>query len=262
MPIIQTGSTLNLTTNNNSAASNETITVPADAEIILVGFSGYADPAQASWFTGGDATVTIGGSALTAITGGDTSTSFWQAGMWYRVSPATGSQSLAWNLNGASGISGGLRVIISITFWKGIELAGAVRDTDGVQGTGNPRTSGTLTAQSGDKIVAFVGTFGNTAELAYTWSGTNVTELSELTHQNDADGSWGYADPTGNQTIAASDTTGSEGGLLSIVLIPASGGGGGTPFFTVLDAQRLRRPKPRRSKWTRQPNSGLYLRAA
>jgi hypothetical protein len=52
---------------------------------------------------------------------------------------------------------------------------------------------------------------------------TNATSLAEPTNFGYAELSLASADPTGNQTVAAATVTGyGEGGLLAIVLRPAS----------------------------------------
>src|ERR1044072_6699803 len=109
-----TGEVAKVTTNSGSAS----VTVPADAEIMIVGVS--ANDTGANYISGG--TMTIAGASMTAITGGDASTSFWDAGAFYKLLPTTGTQTLAWDFAGTNAPSGG-GAIISYTFWKGINTS-------------------------------------------------------------------------------------------------------------------------------------------
>ena len=227
MAITQAGSTLSglmaagggYTANTGTVST--TITVPADAEIVIVGVSGYQG--SVGGFAG--ATFTKGGvdTAMTKATGGDSSAATWQGAAFYLVSPDTGAnKTLKWDWIG-TGTSGDGTLNFSVTFWKGIDTASPVRDTDGAQASTFPVTTPTLTAQSGDLIVAFCSHFRGAADGAgevSTW--TNLTELTEVTNNGFSEGSWATGSPSGNTTVTAATGTSTEPGLIAIVLIPAA----------------------------------------
>lgn len=229
MAITQTGSTLTfpvgVSSTPNSGTVSSTITVPADAEIAVVGWTGFGD--VANYFSAGAMTFTKGGadsamtSAVTGANGGDNSTSFFQGAMFYIVQPDTGTnKSLKYDWVGTSVAPE--ESLCCVTFWKGIDTASPVRSALGAQASGTPYTTGTLTALTNDLIVAFAfGYVGNTEGTIDSWS--NLTELTELVHNTDADGALATGSPSGNTTVAAStDTNYQDGGIVAIVLKPGA----------------------------------------
>jgi hypothetical protein len=221
--ITQTGSTLTFTGSYGSASTgtvSSTITVPSDAEIVIVGLSGYhgASGGFSSMF------FTKGGSqtAMTKVATGMDAGVTWQGALFYQVSPDTGSnKSLTWSYTG--GPTDPLRVH-SVQFWKGIDTATPVRSHAGTMRTSLPIETGSMTAQSGDKALAFIGmyTAGNNSS-STTWT-SPFTSYEELTNATDADAAWGVADPTASTTAKVTATQfGSEWSLGALVLIPAAG---------------------------------------
>jgi hypothetical protein len=190
-----------------------TITVPSDAEIIIVGIVGY-NSAAGNIATSGS----IGGAALTKIAG-DGSTSYFQGSLFYKVSPATGSQTLALTCTSSGD---GAKIVYG--FYKGIDTASAVRDTDGVQ-AGSPGSydTKTLTASSGDMIVGWV--FGYTGS-ASVGSPTfqNISEVTTYgTTYRSAVGSWAEGSPSGNTSVGVSAWTDvADGGICAVVLKPSA----------------------------------------
>jgi hypothetical protein len=184
---------------------------------MIVGVGGY--DGTAGWFTNGS--VTIGGAAMTAISGGDASTSAFMGAMFYKVLPPTGTQTFAWDLQGTNVPADGNYWVWA--FYKGIDTASPIRDSDASQQAGNPHTSKTLTAIAGDLIVAFMWQF-STVESTITWTG--ATEVQALTRTVQTDGSWAHTSPSGNQTVSASASDNQDGGVAAIVLKAAGGGGG------------------------------------
>src|SRR5262245_57318400 len=65
-----------------SNTGSTTVTVPADAQMIVCTTSGYRE--AVGYFSGGR--ITIGGSPMTLVAGGDASTAAWQGTLGYRVS--------------------------------------------------------------------------------------------------------------------------------------------------------------------------------
>ena len=226
-PIAQTGSNteFNITTANSGTVST-TITVPDDATMIIVGISGYK--AEANYFSSGAMTMTKGGAdtAMVAVqpsTRGDGSILAFYSAMFYQVLPDTGTnKTLKWDwLNAGTAVNA---PIISITFWKGIDTANPVRGSGGGQNSDTPYTASSITAQSGDLIVAWVGGYAGGSEgTINTWS--NLSTLAQVTFYGAADGAWATGSPTGNTIVAASTATYfSDGGIVGISLIPAASG--------------------------------------
>ena len=247
--VVQTGSTLTFPLSDvsypatgiaNTGTVSTTITVPADAELVAVGVTGYMDDA----LTDGQMTFTKGGAdtAMVGVGGADL-TSGQMAALFYLVLPDTGTnKSLKWNWAGSSATQGGS--ICSVTFWKGLDTASPVRSSGGAQAGAVPYTTPTLTAQAGDRVVAYAGFFAFAANEASinTWS--NATLLTQLvnTGAGDTDGAWATGSPTGNTTVSAlTGTDTCDGGIVAIVLKPAAAGftgtlatteGADTPAFT------------------------------
>lgn len=218
MAITRTGSIIEFHAVVDGANSGtENVTVPADAEIMIVGVVGYIT--GVSPFSGG--TLTIAGASMTYI-GGDADVSKMTGGMFYKVLPATGAQTLAWDWAGTNTMEGGTHFVYA--FYKGINTSGAIRDDDATQQASSPHTSNTLTAQSGDLIVAYSWQFVSSTDATFTWTG--ATEQSAFTNLGQVDDSWAEASPTGNQTVSTSVSESSDGGIAAIVLIAASAGPG------------------------------------
>lgn len=238
MAITQAGSTLKFDgPNTNTGTVTSTMTVPADAEIALVGWSGYST--TANFYSGGGMTLTKGGvdTAMTvAVTGAnsaDNNTGIWMGAMFYMVAPDTGTnKSLKFDWVGSSSASDG-DAMCSVTFWKGIDTGSPVRHALGAQHASAAATTGTLTCVSGDLIVAWVSAYASSVGVdgnADSWS--NLTELSELVNEAHADGAWATGSPSGNTTVAISTETGwDDRTITAIVLKPAAAGTKAIPIF-------------------------------
>lgn len=212
----------------NSGTVTATMTVPADAEIAVVGWSGYST--TANYFTGGSMTLTKGGvdTAMTvAVTGAnsaDNNTGVWMGAVFYLVAPDTGTnKSLKFDWVGAGNPSDG-DGMCSITFWKGIDTASPVRSALGAQASAVPVTTGTLTCLTGDLIVAFAACYASSPTVdgtADSWS--NLTTLTQIPQQAHADGAWATGSPSGNTTVALSTETGFDDvTITAVVLKPAA----------------------------------------
>lgn len=227
MAIVQTGSVLQFPGpgDTNTGTVSTTITVPADAEIVIAGWSGYSN--TANFFSGGKMQFTKGGvdTDMVSVAGGDAAGSGnWAAGLYYLVLPDTGSnKTLKWDWVGTASADDA-RTVCSVTFWKGIDTASPVRGSGGGQNaTSTPYTSSTITALTGDLIVAWVAGFVGSEGTINSWS--NLTLLSQIAVSVFADGAWATGSPTGNTTVAAStDTNFDDGGIVAISLKPAASG--------------------------------------
>ncbi len=163
-------------------------------------------------------TFTKGGvdTAMTPVFGADASTN-WNTMIFYLALPDTGAnKTLSWSW---VGISSDDRMAPSVTFWKGVNTAAPVRDSNAAQGAGWPRNTPTLTAALGDKIVAFCGFFyapGDGAGTVTAWN--NLAGLADIANRNAAEGAWATGNPSGNTSVGVQSSTGSEGGIVAIVL--------------------------------------------
>lgn len=210
----------------NSGDVTTTLEVPADATYVLVGASTWASD-QNSYMSAGGMTITKGGvdTAMTALgVAGDASASFWMAGLFGLALPDTGAnKTLKYDWNGTATTSE--KMIFSVTFWKGVDTASPVRDSDGEQGwfPGNTLDVPTMTAQSGDKIVAWIGTYlqpGLTASIDTYYGGLSTLEAA--TSHVTAGGLWATADPTGDVAVGATGGgTCEDCGMCAVVLKPA-----------------------------------------
>lgn len=204
MAIVQTGSTLTFAAPGtaNTGTVSSTITVPSDAELVVVGWSGFSN--TSGFFSSGSMTFTKGGSdtAMSSFAAGGSGTGNWGGSAFYLNLPDTGAnKTLKWDWTGA-GASDDASTLCSVTFWKGNDTSSAPRGAASGTAGGVPVTTGTITAASGDLIIGWLPAFaspnGNTTTL------TNCSLLTELTASGNADAAWVTASPTGNQTIGCS----------------------------------------------------------
>lgn len=224
MAITQAGTTLrfDLQVQTNSGTVSSTITVPSDAEIVLVGVSTWAT--VANYLTSGSMTFTKNSvdTTMTAVTGGDSNTGMFYGTIFYLLAPDTGTnKSLKWDWSGTTTMVN--YPLFSITFWRGIDTSSPVRHSGGSQASALPYTTPTLTAQSGDLIVAWAHGFAEAEGSVDSWS--NLTLLSQLAKVSfdSSDGAWATGSPSGNTTVGASTGTNwDDGGISAVVLKPAT----------------------------------------
>ena len=217
MAITRIGSVGSFT--NTSASSTQAITVPSDAEIMVVGIVGW---------DGGDIptfeSATIAGAAMTKVSA-DYSDCCMMGAIFYRVLPTTGSQTFAWTWAGSLASYGGQFLY---AFYKGIDTSSAIRDSDGAQFSSGPFSTKTLTAQSGDMIVAFVEAYDEYS--LPSWSGASEAKGGNP-YYNNTGATWGEGAPSGNTAVGISGWSG-DGGIVAIVLKPATGGASFQPAWT------------------------------
>jgi hypothetical protein len=217
------------TTNTGS----ESISVPADAEILIVGVHGFHN--TANYFTGG--AMTLGGTTFTTevAQGNADNTEFMGAIFAIDCRALTGTRTLAWDWSGTADPLTGVRIVWGC--YKGVNTSAMVRDSDGAQTSSPAFTTPTLTASAGDLIVAWAWGY-YTAAGAPTWS--NATQVTGYLTQHlyEAKASWAEGSPTGNTTVGVSAWTGvTDGGICAIVLAPAATGGTSRPVFLNLQRQ-------------------------
>ena len=217
--IAQEGSMLRFTIpQTNTGTVSSTITVPAGTDFVTVGVSQFHS--VANYFSGGSMTFTKGGSQVamtSASSAGDSSTGTWMASLWYLADPDIGTnKTLAWDWSGSA--TPDYPGVVTVFFWSGVD---SVRDADGAQNFFLPYTTPTLTAVSGDTILAFAATYASGSEKAIaTW--TNLATLANVAFDV-GDAAWGIGSPSGSTSVAAATGTFSDGGIVAIVMVPAAG---------------------------------------
>jgi hypothetical protein len=214
LAIERTGSFVEVETDGNNTGS-VSVTVPADATLMVVGVTGFPDDSSASYFSGG--AMTIAGATFTDVAA-DASSSAFEGMFAYRLSPATGSQTLAWDWSGTANNLGN-RALIGYGFYKGIDLGDPVRDTYGGQEGSSPHATDTMTAVSGDWVIAWAFQFQSGAT---TFAWTNATAAAEFHHSGgggdpSSHGAFGEATPSGNVQITATVTGSADGGIAAVV---------------------------------------------
>jgi len=217
---------ISLNSTANSGTVSAGITVPATTDFVVVHVSAAHN--TANYFSGGSMTFTKGGAqvAMTSAGGfGDSAgSSAWNAAMFYLAAPDIGaSKTLNFDWAGSATGSESVHNIV-ISFWKGVDQASPVRDSDGANTTSIPITSGTLTALLGDKILAHLAGYvgaANGSGTVTTWS--NLTSLTEPTHFAYAELSLATSDPSGDTTVGVTAVSGyaAQTGLIAIVMKPA-----------------------------------------
>lgn len=228
MSIARVGSIIEVDTTNLGGVSGSTsVTIPTGVDLLVIALSGYI--ATASSFS--THPPTLGGTALTAIAAADANTSDYNGCLYYMVSPAAGTKTLAWNwVNAPPGSAN--NPIMALSFYSGTDLTAPIRDSDGKQtGTGS-LTSKTLTIVSGDKLVAWASAF-EAAGVTNTFTWTNATAVqgvptgtgansSTATASNNSTLDLAEASPAANGTVSVSWSKAQDGALMAIVLKPAA----------------------------------------
>lgn len=223
MAIVQTGSVLQFPNagSTNTGTVSTTITVPADAEMVVVGWSGFST--TANFFSGGSMTFTKGGvdTAMVAVPGSDTAN--WSGGLFYMVLPDTGTnKTLKWDWIGAGAASDPSQ-LCSVTFWKGVDTASPARGNGFGSGAGVPYTTGSISAASGDLFIAWSGFFVTAEGSVTAWS--NLSLLSQITFSNSADGAWATGSPSSNVTVGVTTGPGADGCIYCVAFKAAAAGG-------------------------------------
>lgn len=107
---------------SSSDPSSDSVTVPADATLAVLFVSGWSN--TANWL-GSGATITLNSVGFTVRQDTSNNTNPEQIALWTLVDPATGSQTLAWDL-GDTPSSGAEFVVV---YYKGVDTADLIRDS-------------------------------------------------------------------------------------------------------------------------------------
>lgn len=177
MAVTRTGSIEYFESVANSG--NHSITVPSDAEIVIVGVGGNRD--VVNFLDLGNppddntASLTIN-SVQMKVGRCEDSTSLTNecCGIFYLVNPATGSQTLAYDWSGSNVFTAGGQFYVA--YYKGVDTADPIRDRGGEHTDDTDATTGTLTVSTGDMIVAVAEMYGADTDVIQ-W--TNATEADQ-----------------------------------------------------------------------------------
>jgi hypothetical protein len=195
-----------------SGNSSQSITIPSDAEIVLAYGAGYwTNPSGLP-----NPAFTLSGTAMTRIVAvaADVPDND-ETWVEYRVNPATGSQTLAWDFTNANAYGA-----IVVVFYKGINTSSPIRSSQGQNsaGTGSGETISItgLTYQSGDMIVG--GATSDAVAATMTSNGqTAIASAGQTVYV-----AVGEKANTGDFTA----TSAIYGSLVAVVLAKADTGGG------------------------------------
>jgi hypothetical protein len=247
MPIVPsiTGSVLRFAVTGNAGTASSTITVPADAQLVVVTCAGWIDASTTLAFSGGSLTFTKGGvdTPMTIVPGGDASAATFLGAIAYLALPDTGAnKTFKWDLIGANNPQS--PPLFTVTFWKDVDTASPIRSSNAIQASGLPYTSGTLTCLPGDVIFANAfASCGGVEGTADTWA--NLTLHSQVVCNNDSDCALGIGYPSGNTTVAASTGTNwADGGIAAIVIK-----GPDQPVTPIRKGVSIKRQPRRRNTW-------------
>ena len=213
MAVTRTGSVTTIQT--ASQTGSQSVTVPNDAEIMIVKIVGFLDSTYV-----GEGTYTINSQSLTAVWGatGDYSDIF------YKINPSTGSQTFAWDFGSAPLLD----EFIEISFYKGINTGDAIGATAFLDLSSNIDTANTgeMTASNGDAVVAIALIYGGGDPLPASADWTNATELTDTTAAGVYSGAEAF--PSGNVTITVAQNGGAAESnfvqLMAVVIKQASAG--------------------------------------
>jgi hypothetical protein len=224
--IVQTGTTLQFNPAlANTGTVSTTITVPSDADFMLVGWSG-TPTGGAGFFSSGNMKFPKGGTAtnLTVVTTAADQGPSWAGPLFYMVAPDTGTnKTLTWDWMGTS--AAGDSAKCSITFWKNVDQSNPVRAAVGGTKVTLPGSFGPLNASAGDLVVGWAGLWtGATAEQAVTaWIG-GLSTLTQGTFNVNADFAWGTCAASGSIALVgvSTATNTAELGFTGVALRPAT----------------------------------------
>lgn len=212
MPITQTGSvTTYAAANANSGVASSSITVPADAELVLVGVGGF--DAVANYYSSGSVSFTKGGVSTpmtpvaTGANAGDTledPQGPWTS-MFYLTMPDTGTnKTLSYDWAGSS-IPSAYIPILSVIFFKGVDTTSPIRHTTTARNLQPTIRTNTLISATGDLTVAWLCALAPLEGTADTF--TNLSLITQVTMSGYIDGAWASASPSVSGPLSLDTST-------------------------------------------------------
>lgn len=194
---------------------SQSITVPADATLFVLGISFYQNASQLP------SSLTLGGNALTQVVV-NTDVDGEMTGLWDLANPPTGSQTLA--VTWASALEEGAHYFPA--YYNDVDTTDPIRGTGNAGNGGSTETTGAITTAVGDIVCAVGASFGGTdCDLSAT-AGADQTEVADTAEFQTIQGAFG------EKVGVAGTTTFTVGGAFASIsaasLRDAPAGGGGT----------------------------------
>lgn len=210
MDVSRTGSINSF--NSQSNAANTSISIPADAQFIVVTVGGWIN--NIGYFSSGS--LTLNSSQLTISYTGDASTST-HMGMlyYYNVSAWAGtSQTLAWDWNDTYPPVTGANFFYA--FYKGIDGTSPIRSSGGESVDAISHTTGSLAATSGDMLVGLSSVTSNVTDLSVTGA-TETANYVLFSNRSD----FLEANPTAAVTVTVAANNGDRDGTVCALVFKA-----------------------------------------
>lgn len=202
--------------NTNTGSSN--ITVPSGASVAVLGISGWSST-DANLYSGGS--VTLNGNSCSVGRADDTTTATDFTAIFYCLSPPSGTQAVAWDWIGTNAPSDDS--VVHYSFYAGVDVSSAIRSSGGQATTTTSASAGTLTAVSGDYIVAVSYGYANANPTDMTWTGP--TEIDDFLSSGG---------------LAVNRTSSAAGQATGDTAVSVSQSGGGITPYTTMSAIVLR----------------------
>jgi len=201
---------------------SQSVTIEAGTELVLLFVSGYYG--SANWMA--DGAYTIGGGAFTLIAHTSNQTDNEQLGVWYRVNPATGSQTFAWDHNNDAAMGDGAQMVLLC--YDNVNTASPIADS-GTNGAGNDVTG--MDAAADNMMVGAANAYAANMDSADDDGQTEIVIVAIINNVETAVG----------EELNEGDfySTGGAGGSAVAVVIAAAAAGGETYNVTNWSGARI-----------------------
>jgi hypothetical protein len=195
-----------------NADSNTDVTIPAGANLAIIGVSGYGSYPEVSVWSNGS--MTLDSQSCTNRVAYDSDNEAQMTAIFTCSGFTSGaSKTLAWDWVGASAVEA---AHIFIIFVSGADTSDPVRSSGGEieKASDNTATTGSMSAQSGDYVFAVVNTM-DTGTPSVNWTGATMDSQSSETNYAEC----AEASPSGNVTVSTTCTDCANYMSLSAVVI-------------------------------------------
>ena len=199
-------------------AGSFTLSVPSDATLAVLTVSGWQGQTDLLCAAGG-ASFDVAGNAMSEQYCQGPIDPANMIGVWCLESPPTGTQTFNFDLTGPQSCAEGC--VYDFTYLKGATSC-TVRDAGGERAFGTaPVSTGALTAQPGDYVLAHCSWFSNSDGASPAWTG--ATEIQD-DFFNATNGVIAETFATGDTTITCDDppTAGNWSAVAGVVITPAA----------------------------------------
>ena len=217
---VRIGSVTEWQSGTSADTGSTTIDIPSDAEVILVGVSGFG---AANLFTAGTLTIDSAVCTLEVAQGNDSTAGFQGAlfGLDVRTHRGTG-KSLAWDWSGTGGSARYYRFVYA--FYKNADTSSPFKSSNGGQNASAPAytAEGALSATSDDLLVCFAWCYADATTSGIAWTGATSIQNYYTRYENHCE-AWAEGAPTGDVTPSVTAwTNAQDGGIAAVVLAKAA----------------------------------------